>query len=67
MEEICTHTKHASHPKPLHLPEAPERLFRDVLNERVQCAFEERRGCGADLRVNADEIHQCLVYIWSDF
>lgn len=61
-----TYAEHAAHAEALHLAEAAQGLFGDVLNERVQCALEKRGSGGADLRVDADEIHECLVDVWSD-
>ena len=65
--KVETYAEHATHAEPLHLAEAAEGFVGDVLHERVQRALEERRGGRADLRVDADEVHEGLVNIGPDF
>ncbi|KAL7284055.1 LOW QUALITY PROTEIN: hypothetical protein ACG7TL_001332 [Trametes sanguinea] len=62
----CTYPEHAAHAEALHLAEAAEGLFGDVLDERVERPLEQRRGGRAHLGVDADEEHERLVHVRPD-
>ena len=62
-----TYAEHAAHAETLHLAEAPEGLFGDVLDQGVEGALEEGRSRRADLGVNTDEVHERLVDVWPYF